>query len=161
MKLITLLREAKQAGILYHYTSAEGLKGILSSNSIKASEGEYMGQTLYYVSFTRNRNLHKKPDTFGVPVDYRITIDGNKLSNKYKIRPIAEIPGWIRDAEDEWVEYQQEYGDEDLDDYENVAHSYYNNPAIFSEQEERVVFKNPNQKIDNIKDYIIAIDKLD
>ena len=88
------ITESKQVGTLYHYTSADGLKGILQSNSINASEEEYLGNDLYFVSFTRNKNFHKKGSAFDVSMDYRIALDGNKLSNKYKITPFAYIPGW-------------------------------------------------------------------
>ena len=92
--------EAKQVGNLYHYTSAEGLKGILTSNSLNASEENYLGNELYYVSFTRNKNFHNKGQNFNVKTDYRITLDGDKLSSKYKIKPFAYIPGW--DYTDNW-----------------------------------------------------------
>ena len=44
-----------------------------------------MGNDLYFVSFTRNKNFHKKGSAFDVSMDYRIALDGNKLSTKYKI----------------------------------------------------------------------------
>ena len=88
------LNEGKQVGTLYHYTSADGLKGILKSNSIKASKEYYLGNDLHFISFTRNKNFHKKGSSFDVKIDYRIALDGDKLSNKYKIKPFAYIPGW-------------------------------------------------------------------
>ena len=59
------LNEGKQVGTLYHYTSKDGLKGILKSNSIKASEEYYLGEEIYYISFTRNKNFHKNSETIG------------------------------------------------------------------------------------------------
>ena len=152
IRLVDLLKEAKQVGLLYHYTSEEGLKGILNSNSIKTSEEDYMGHHLYYVSFTRNKNFHKKTSNWNVKTDYRITIDGDKLSNRYKIQPFAYRPGWnyTDNWEYDWLE----------DEHENVARDFFNATGDYDEQEERVSFKNSNGKIDNIKNYILAVDKV-
>ena len=146
------ITESKQVGTLYHYTSAEGLKGILQSNSIKASEEYYLGNDLYFVSFTRNKNFHKKDSAFDVSMDYRIALDGNKLSNKYKITPFAYIPGW--NYKDNW-EYDW------LDDEpESVVRDFLNATGDYDEQEERISFKKPGSSITNIKDYILKIDKV-
>jgi hypothetical protein len=147
------LNEGKQVGILYHYTSADGLKGILSSNRIKASEEIYMGQNLYYVSFTRNKNFHKKGSKFGVKTEYRITLDGDKLSNKYKITPHAYKPGYdyTENWEYDWLE----------DEPENVVRDFFDATGEYDEQEERISFKGPEGSIDNIKNYILAVDKVE
>jgi hypothetical protein len=147
------LEEGKQVGILYHYTSADGLKGILSSNRIKASEEIYMGQNLYYVSFTRNKNFHKKGSKFGVKTEYRITLDGDKLSNKYKITPHAYKPGYdyTENWEYDWLE----------DEPENVVRDFFAATGEYDEQEERISFKGPEGGIDNIKNYILAVDKVE
>jgi hypothetical protein len=147
------LEEGKQVGTLYHYTSVDGLKGILSSNSIKASEEIYMGQNLYYVSFTRNKNFHKKGSKFGVKTEYRITLDGDKLSNKYKITPHAYKPGYdyTENWEYDWLE----------DEPENVVRDFFAATGEYDEQEERISFKGPEGGIDNIKNYILAVDKVE
>ena len=147
------LNEGKQVGTLYHYTSAAGLKSILGSNRINASEENYLGNELYYTSFTRNKNFHKKGSNFGVKIKYRITLDGNKLSNKYKIQPFSYIPGW--NYEDNW-----EY-DWLEDEPENVRRDFFNATGDYDEQEERISFKNKNGGIDNIKNYILAVDKVE
>ena len=151
-KLNENISESKQVGTLYHYTSADGLKGILQSNSINASEEEYLGNDLYFVSFTRNKNFHKKGSAFDVSMDYRIALDGNKLSNKYKITPFAYIPGW--NYKDNW-EYDW------LDDEpESVVRDFLNATGDYDEQEERINFKKPGSSITDIKDYILKIDKV-
>jgi len=147
------LNEGKQVGPVYHYTSADGLKGILQSNRINASEENYLGNELYYISFTRNKNFHKKGSKFGVSTEYRITLDGDKLSNKYKIRPFAYIPGW--DIEDSW---ELDWLD---DEPESVRRDFFNATGDYDEQEERIFFKNKNGGIDNIKNYILAVDKIE
>ena len=147
------LKESKQVGPLYHYTSADGLKGILSSNRINASEENYLGNELYYISFTRNKNFHNKGQKFGVKTEYRITLDGDKLSNRYKISPFAYIPGW--NYEDNW-----EY-DWLEDEPESVVRDFFNNTGDYDEQEERISFKGPEGGIDSIKNYILSVDKVE
>ena len=144
--------EAKQVGNLYHYTSAKGLKSILTSNSLNASQENYSGKELHFVSFTRNKNFHKKGQNFNVKTDYRITLDGDKLSNKYKIKPFAYVPGW--DYTDNW-----EY-DWLEDEPESVRRDFFNATGEYDEQEERISFKGSNGSIPNIKDYILKVDKV-
>ena len=50
IKLIDILNEAKQVGLLYHYTSVDGLKNILQSNQLKSSEENYMDNDLNFIS---------------------------------------------------------------------------------------------------------------
>ncbi len=152
IKLIDILDEAKQVGILYHYTSEDGLKNILESNQLKSSEEYYMGNELYFISFTRNKNFHKKGMKWQIKTDYRITLDGDKLSNRYKIKPFAYIPGWNYENswEYDWLE----------DEPENVVRDFFNQTGDYDEQEERIWFKQSGQSITNIKDYILAVDKI-
>ncbi len=152
IKLLDLLKEAKQVGTLYHYTSAAGLKGILESNKLNASTERYKGHTLYYVSFTRNKNFHKKGANWNVKTDYRITINGDKLSNKYKIQPFAYIPGW--DYKDNW-----EY-DWLEDELETDRRHFFDATGKYDEQEERIFFRDGNSGIENIKQYIVSIHKV-
>ena len=152
IKLRDILKEAKQVGILYHYTSKDGLKGVLDSNQLKATKEHYLGTDLYYISFTRNKNFHKKGANWNVKTDYRITIDGNKLSNKYKIQPFTYQPGW--DYEDNW-EYDWLEDESEVD-----RNHFFNATGQYDEQEERINFGNRNSSIEDIKKYILAIDKV-
>jgi hypothetical protein len=147
------LNEGKQVGTLYHYTSAAGLKSILRSNRINASEESYNYEDQYFVSFTRNKNFHKRGMMSGVKTEYRITLDGNKLSNKYKIQPFAYEPG--HNYEESW-----QY-DWLKDEPESVRRDFFNATGDYDEQEERISFKDENGGIDNIKNYILAVDKVD
>jgi hypothetical protein len=79
IKLIDILREAKQVGILYHFTDEEGLRGILESNELLASY-----QNAAHVSLTRDKNGWHVGTGDNI---FRISLDGDKISNKYKIRP--------------------------------------------------------------------------
>jgi hypothetical protein len=75
---------AKQVGILYHHTSYSKALSILSMDHIKASYGE---GSEGFVSTTRNKNLLKQ-STLGLGgVGAVFVLDGNKLSNNYKIVP--------------------------------------------------------------------------
>ena len=107
----------------------------------------------FYISFTRNKNFHKKGSKFGVKTEYRITLDGDKLSNKYKIQPFAYVPGWdyTENWEYDWLD----------DEPESVRRDFFNATGDYDEQEERIFFKNENGSIDNIKNYILAVDKVE
>ena len=123
------LEEGKQVGPLYHYTSADGLKSILQSNKIKGSfMYEVNEKELYGVSTTRNKNFQYDPQRTNV----RITLDGDKLSNNYKITPR---------------------------DYWERQYNIPDNPQTVDEDEE--VILTPKGYIDNIKNYILSIDKVE
>ena len=150
--MMGVINEGKQVGKLYHYTSEDGLKGILETNKLNASEEYYLRKELYFISFTRNKNFHKKEMKWQVKTDYRITLDGDKLSDRYRIQPFAYIPGW--NYEDNW-----EY-DWLEDEPESVVKDFFNQTGDYDEQEERIYFKNKNGGISNLKKYIISIDKV-
>lgn len=78
---IKKLLEAKQVGTLYHYTNLEGIRGIAKLNRL---EGNYNRQ-----SFTRRSDLLNK--NWSVYNDVRITVDGDLLSERYKIKPTNQI----------------------------------------------------------------------
>jgi hypothetical protein len=147
--------ERKSVGLIYHFTSEAGLKGIMETNRLNCSEEYYMHDEHYYVSFTRNKNFHSRGALFHVKADYRITLDGDKLSDRYKIQPFAYNGGW--DAEN-WEEdgYELENNPELLADYNHR----YNCTGKYDEMEERINFENEDGGIDDIRKYIIAVDKL-
>lgn len=85
-----LLNEGKQVGTIYHICTLDDfLKYVLPKDQLSAS-GEFRNY-LYggnnYISFTRDKNyvvghLYDKPQAF-----IRLVVDGDKLSNNYKIGP--------------------------------------------------------------------------
>jgi hypothetical protein len=81
IRLLDILKEAKQAGLLYHFTDEKGIISILTTNSLIASK-KYTN----HISTTRDKNgwytIGATPGSY-----FRITLDGNKLSNKYLIKP--------------------------------------------------------------------------
>ena len=86
------LAEAKQVGVLYHFTNYPSLVGMIKSDFKLNSNIQP------YVSFTRNKRMQS--DTVSQSV--RITIDGDKLSNRYKFEPYADAKaGYGRSSTDE------------------------------------------------------------
>ena len=84
-RLIKLLikEEAKQVGTLYHYTNLDNLIKILNQDILK-SNSDNGG----YISFTRNKNFVKISRFLsGGSVDCALIINGDKLSDNYKIKP--------------------------------------------------------------------------
>lgn len=101
------LEESKNLGDLYHFTTIEYAANILKTNNLRASyvpkkeyerdfqsfgkeRGERLkkspGEGAYYISFTRDKLLYKKsPKISGSSI--RFTVNGTKLSSKYKIMP--------------------------------------------------------------------------
>jgi hypothetical protein len=86
------LNESKQVGPLYHFTDFFSLKKILTSNTMIGSYGnqDIKGR---YISTTRDKNFYKSDPNLGVEnLQAALIFDGNKLSNKYKIKPYAYEP---------------------------------------------------------------------
>jgi len=72
--------EAKQVGILYHYTTIDGAIGIRKTNKLSENGN--------YVSFTRDKHFHKIGRLEGIEgMDCRFIIDGDKLSYHYRVQP--------------------------------------------------------------------------
>ena len=90
-----LFNERKSVGTLYHICDAKAfIKYILPKDQLKAS-GEYTNH-LYggnkWISFSRNKNYtlaHDLSQLSGVFI--RLVIDGDKLSDKYKVRPYNDV----------------------------------------------------------------------
>jgi hypothetical protein len=87
-----ILSEAKQVGILYHYTDSKNIKNILK-NGIKFSPPQQEISNMYYISTTRKKQNWKHQT--------QITLDGNKISEKYKISPIQAST--FLDYDEEWL----------------------------------------------------------
>lgn len=103
--LIDILKEiteGKQLGTLYHYTEIEYMVRILSDNMLK---GKYKDkQDMFIISFTRNQIFTSQPRQLGGKnLNSRLVIDGNKLSNKYKLFPYAGY-GFRRNVDKEQEE---------------------------------------------------------
>jgi hypothetical protein len=102
IKLIDILREineGKQVGDIYHYTYLRQLPLILKSGKLRPSPARL--EKKGYISFSRDRALGITlgPDRTQV----RITIDGDKLSNKYSISPYAQLKPETKRDKENWV----------------------------------------------------------
>ena len=97
IKLADILNEGKQVGILYHYTENWLLQQIIESNTL-----------LSPVSFTRSKD---KTTVFWIGAECALVIDGNKLSNNYKIRPHQS-----RDEEGNYFDEMEERVDKNVTD---------------------------------------------
>ena len=91
LKLERLLFEGKSVGTLYHVCTAEAFaKYIVPTNTLQGS-GKYMNNLLGtddIVSFTRNKNFVVGTDTVqNATVLFQFVVDGDKLSDRYKITP--------------------------------------------------------------------------
>jgi hypothetical protein len=95
-KLNVSINEAKQVGILYHYTGYSQAIDILKDGKLRSDIGGPLGKLdnpYYSISFTRNRNFHKHARALthaGNNIPIRFTFDGNKMSNNFKITPYAQ-----------------------------------------------------------------------
>lgn len=87
-----ILNESKQVGILYHYTSPENIEDILK-NGIRFSSPQKEISNKYFISTTRKKQNWKHQTL--------IILDGNKISEKYKIIPI-QASTYIDKPSDEW-----------------------------------------------------------
>lgn len=128
IRLIDLLNEGKQVGLLYHFTDFRSLLSILKSNSINGSWGnqDIKGK---YISATRDKNFWKTDPNLGVEkLQVGLMLDGDKLSNRYTIRPYAYEP----------------YRDMSID-----------GDTTGAEAEELIML--PGNELQNVKDYLVGV----
>jgi len=78
--------EAKQVGILYHWTNFYSLGKIL--------EQDRMWSAMGYISFSRNKRLNYANRTI------LIIFDGNKMSDKFKFEPFLYSQYYKKEAEE-------------------------------------------------------------
>ena len=99
IKLKDILKEAKQVGIIYHYTTFESGLKVLKLNQLKSDHTAEStnAKPVFGISFTRDKrfnNTNRAVDftnsSFGRTPQLRFTIDGNKLSNKFKVQPYSQ-----------------------------------------------------------------------
>lgn len=105
IKLVNILNEAKQVGVIYHYTTFEAGLKILQSTQLKSSEtaDSTNAKPVFGVSFTRDKRFHDNhvvdfaASSFGNPPQLRFTINGDKLSNKFKVQPYSQGGAFSKD----------------------------------------------------------------
>ena len=120
-----LLNEAKQRGLLYHFTRGADLDSILGNNIINSGSVIKTG-----VSTTRDYGKTLAMGFKRLPI--RIVLDGDKLSNKYKITPFNDFPKVLQKGREEKEEMiKTKNGIPNIDKYIikitfNEKSSYYN-----------------------------------
>jgi len=126
IKLTDLLSEAKQVGILYHLVDKDAFIFNITNDKIGNRKDDQ-------ISFSRSKSFESIPRHLPKDKVYaRFIIDGNQLSNKYKIFPV----------DDKY--YKPKNTNKDLDFlFENKEDEF----------EERII-----GVINNLGKYIIAID---
>ena len=113
------LFEAKQTGILYHFTNLISYYYINNCNCLTSNRYVSDFEELYksynlnnkdiykkYISFTRNKNFFKDEflkTSLDKIINVRLTIDGDKLSENNKIYKINFFPDNFRRKESEEV----------------------------------------------------------
>lgn len=141
MKLLKLIFEAKAVGLLYHYTTPGAWWEMKDCDCLRAGGNPPFEKTPPFISTTRNKNFHNLPsfDTgLGLsssgPPTIRLTLDGTKLSQKYKIRPHSYFTG--PPSDDPYTPNDKYY----LDEYEERIYaskipnlSFYLTDAIDTE----------------------------
>lgn len=80
-----VLGEGKQVGILYHFTSYGSMIDIINNNLVMNPVIE--NKQSPYLSFTRNKHMESNT----ISQNVRIKIDGDRLSERYKIEPYADV----------------------------------------------------------------------
>ena len=86
--------EAKQVGTLYHLCTLDDLEYIIPRDTLKSS-GLYYNKLLHTdkaISFTRDKNFFVDvPKMAHSPVLIQFVVDGDKLSENYKITPYNDF----------------------------------------------------------------------
>jgi hypothetical protein len=90
IKLLDLI-EAKQVGILYHFTLLKNLSFIIKNNTLIASNTTgSINKKLKIQCVSLTRTLNKNQFNIANKSECVLILDGNKLSNNYKINPFHD-----------------------------------------------------------------------
>ena len=84
------LKESKSVGTLYHVTTSEGLLHILTNDILQSDSTIYKE-----VSFTRNKRMLGVSGMHDKIFTIRLVIDGDKLSEHYKIRQFCDSGPYV------------------------------------------------------------------
>jgi len=105
IRLKDLINEAKQVGIIYHYTTFDSGLKILQSNQLKSHDAadSTNAKPVFAISFTRDKRFHNnhvvgfEESSFGNTPQLRFTIDGDNLSNRYSVQPYSQQGAFSKD----------------------------------------------------------------
>ena len=100
--ILNQINESKQVGNLYHFTYDSSILNILKNGLRFVPDNteldKYKGT--FYISTTRDYTGHKFYNEWEAKV--RITLDGNKISERYLIRPISVENIWVKNSGLDW-----------------------------------------------------------
>jgi hypothetical protein len=94
------ITESKQVGTVYHFTSLSNLDTILTKGLAFNEDNQFTNNLIdpkkkYSISVTRSPNFGKS-DPYGyLKKGCRLTLDGDKISQRYKIQPINIDNTWM------------------------------------------------------------------
>lgn len=99
-QLREMIQEAKQVGTIYHFTKPTNLKNLMDDEYQKSKGGKgawHMTSQNGYISATRNHELSRQilPKHHQLDLEHgysaRITLDGDKISERHKIGPVKGL----------------------------------------------------------------------
>jgi len=95
------ITERKQVGTLYHYSSFIGGLAIIKENWLAPGGNTFMPLESDSISFTRNKNFHitNKDDFHDINLVIRFKINGDKLTDKYKVKPYSDT-SWVQNPKE-------------------------------------------------------------
>jgi hypothetical protein len=95
MRIKKAINESKQVGILYHICTLDALAKYIAPNDTLSGSGKYTNYILnsnQVVSFTRDRNYVVNTGRNRIsPFLFRFSVNGDKLSEKYKLSPYNDL----------------------------------------------------------------------
>jgi hypothetical protein len=152
------LQEGKQVGDLYHFTDINSLYSMIKDNKKIELDNDFSSfASKEYFSFTRNPKLN----TLGEEKTHvRIKLDGDKLSNKYKITPYSD-PEYSRTSgqpeAEERIDSSKYRGKIDLEPY--IKDIYLISPSNWNEYIESLDWSpdkgsNLKNKYDHVLKYL-------
>ncbi len=95
------INEGRNIGIIYHFTTLSDTINIVELDRLFSTQNNWSeGGSKYHgqISFTRDKNLYQEKPK-GVSFGVRLVIDGNRLSNDFKIKPVKFSTLWEESEE--------------------------------------------------------------
>jgi hypothetical protein len=110
IKLVDILKEineGKQVGTLYHFTSLKNLLSIIQNNTLIASNTtDFIDKKIKLQCISLTRTPNKKQFSIASESGCVLVLDGDKLSNNYKITPYHD-PNQYYFSDEEYDEMEE------------------------------------------------------
>jgi hypothetical protein len=105
--LLNKLNEGKQVGTLYHFTSLKNLSSIIQNNTLIASNTtDFIDKKIKLQCISLTRTPNKKQFGISNESECVLILDGDKLSNNYKITPYHD-PNQYYFSDEEYDEMEE------------------------------------------------------